>query len=89
MTILQEPGSNNTSLPLRVNLIVTNYNGYPAIEIRRVITDMDLIKQIIYAADSERTILALPTFRDKLKARASLIHCGILYEKDNNCFFSL
>lgn len=89
MTILQEQNSNNASLPLRVNLIITNYNGYPAIEIRRVITDMDIIKQIIYAADSERTILALPTFRDKFKARANLINSGILYEKDGNCFFSL
>lgn len=86
--ILAEQYSNNI-IPMQVSLIVCEYDGKPAIEIRRVIKDVNLIKQILLAANYNRSVLVLPCFRDPLRARAALIEKGIIYEKNNECFFNI
>ena len=63
---------------LDVSVITTSYNNQPAVEIRRVSNDPDMIKQIISCAFHDEAILILPTFRNKLKAISTLIDKGIL-----------
>ena len=64
---------------LDVSVITTSYNNQPAIEIRRVTNNPDLIKQIISCAFHDEAILILPVFRNKIKAISTLIDKGILY----------
>jgi hypothetical protein len=64
---------------LDVSVITTSYNNQPAVEIRRVTNDPELIKQIISCAFHDEAILILPTFRNKIKAISTLLDKGILY----------
>jgi len=64
---------------LDVSVITTSYNNQPAVEIRRVTNNPELIKQIISCAFHDEAILILPTFRNKIKAISTLLDKGILY----------
>jgi hypothetical protein len=66
----------------RVYLNINTKNGLPAIEIRTLTTNPTAIRAIIDAAISEKFIIVLPTFRDKLRALAALSEREII--KYNN-----
>lgn len=68
----------NTPL-CEINLISTEKNGLPCIEIRRVTTDEDIIKTLIHCAFHNRPIIVQPTFKDKIRAMNSLLDKGIIY----------
>ena len=70
---------------LAVNLIITHKRGLPSIEIRRNITDNDLIKGIVYAALNDIPITILPSFSNKILALNALQDKGIIYyDKETN-----
>ena len=73
------------SIPINVK----EKNSLPCIELRKAITDSELIKQIISCAFHERPIIILPVFTDKIRGIVSLIDKGILYRKDNEFYFTI
>ncbi len=72
-----------------ISIIVTEKNSLPCIELRKTITDSELIKNIISCAFHERPIIILPTFNDKLKSIGSLVDKGILYRKNDQFYFTI
>lgn len=59
-------------LNFRVFLVVNTKNKKPALEIRRLTTDTTAIKLILEAALLKRPVVVFPTFRDDLRAIATL-----------------
>jgi hypothetical protein len=76
-------------VPIEQFIVVTQHNGEPAIELRRTIKDKELIKNVIRSAFYNDPVLVLvPSFRNRLKAMASLIEKGIVYKnKEKDSFF--
>lgn len=74
---------------ISVSVIVTQKNDFPAIELRRVTTDFQIIKIVISSAFHQRPILILPQFKDKLQSLNSLVDKGILYRDKEQFFFTL
>jgi len=66
-------------LAFEISVIVTQRNQQPCLELRRVTTDNELIKQIISAAFHQKPLIFLPVFKDKIKSIGSLIDKGIIY----------
>jgi hypothetical protein len=56
----------------RVYLTINTKNGKPALEIRTLTTDTNIIKVILTSAYADLPIIVFPTFRDKLRATATL-----------------
>ncbi len=74
----------NIPIPIRVNVIITQKNSQPCVEIRRATNDQEIIKKIVSAAWKEQPIVVVPTFTNKLKSINTLIDKGIVYiEKDD------
>lgn len=69
----------------RVSINILKRKGKPAIEIRTLATDPKVIKIIVARALANMPITVFPTFRDNLRAVASLIEKGILkYNAEKN-----
>ena len=85
---MPEQGVNQGTLCC-IPIIVTEKNNLPCIELRKAITDSELIKKIINCAFHERPIILMPSFNDKIKSIGSLIEKGILYRKDNQFYFTI
>lgn len=66
-------------IPLEINIIVTQKQNKPCIEFRKNISDIDIIKKIVYAALNEKSLVFLPKFTNKLNSINSLIEKGIIY----------
>lgn len=76
-------------LPFTVGIVVTFKNNKPALEIRRLTTDLDIIKTIVTCAFNNIPILVIPKFKDDLKSLSSLIEKGILYKKEDKFYFTI
>ena len=75
---------------LTIPVRVIYKNNYPAIELRRILTDIDLIKNVVTAAFHEEPLILIPKFTDKLKSLTSLKEKGILYlDKENVYRFTI
>lgn len=74
-------------VPFRINIIVTDRKGYPAIELRRTTSDPELIKNIVSCAYHQRPIIVMPSFSDYLKGMASLKRKGIIHQVENGKFY--
>ena len=73
-----------TELPLRVNLIISHKHNQPCLELRRTVTNLNLIKDILSCAFDGRSIIVVPSFQDRLKSIGSLVEKGILfYDKES------
>lgn len=72
-----------------VSVIVTQKNSKPAIELRSLTTNMELIKLIISAAYHNRPIIIMPKFTNKMESLNSCIQKGILYREGNEYFFTI
>ena len=70
-------------LPLQINLIVIDKHGIPAIELRTMTTNPDLIKELVTSAFHNREIILKPTFTNIIQSTNSLISKGILYRGDD------
>lgn len=75
--------SSLNELPLRVNVIISHRNDKACIELRRVISDPELIKEIIKATLYHKNFIVLPQFFDLAQSISSLVEKGIIYY-DNN-----
>lgn len=74
--------------PLSVYLIITHKNNKPVLEIRKQTNDPKMIKQILSSAFHDKPIVVFPTFRDRIRAIASLCKEGILgLDKEKNKYF--
>lgn len=75
---------NVTIIPFEVSLIVTHKNGLPAVELRRITTEPEIVKQIISAAFHGQTIILKPVFKDTLRSVSALAEKGIIYKDLND-----
>jgi hypothetical protein len=70
---------------LPVNLVITHKRGLPAIEIRRTISDINVVKSVIYCALNDIPVTILPSFSNKILALNALQDKGIIYfDKETN-----
>jgi hypothetical protein len=85
-----KPTSEHQTYTTRVNIIMTQTHDKPSIELRRTISDMEDIKEIISCAIHEKPILVYPTFTDKLKSLGILVEKGIVYKdsEDGKYYFT-
>jgi len=89
------PKKETVILPLDVYLIVSQRlignTHKPCIELRRVTTDADIIKNVLSAAFHNKPIIIAPMFRNRTKSMATLIEKGIIYlnNKDNKYYFNI
>lgn len=72
-----------------VNLIITEKNGKPCLEIRKKYQDTEIIKTILTCAFHSVPIILQPKFTDTVKATNTLIQKGIIYREDDNYYFTL
>lgn len=76
-------------LPLDINLVITQRNGKPSLELRKVTTDEEIIKQIISCAFHGKAAILRPTFKDPIRAIATLTEKGIIYKEQENYYFTI
>lgn len=76
-------------VPFDVNLIISHRNNKPCLEIRRVTTNLEVIKNIISCAFHDRPIIVYPMFTNRIKAIGMLMEKGILYKEGDEYFFSI
>lgn len=77
-----------TPLPYEIYLIASHKNRMPCIEIRRNISDPQMIKYILQAALDNKTIVFKPTFTRPMSALAKLQELGIIYREGDQFFFN-
>jgi len=59
----------NNEIPIiTVPVAICDKNGKPAVEIRKSVTDTDIIRYILTAAYRDQPIIVMPNFRDKLQS---------------------
>ncbi len=78
----------NTSL-LDISVIVTTKNNKPAIELRRLTQDLDIIKKLVSCAYHNQPIILMPHFTDNTQSVASLVEKGILFYENGQYFFTI
>lgn len=74
-----------------LNLIITQKNDAPCLELRKVITDYEMFKRIVSAAFHHELIMIQPTFSNELQSLGKLVEKGLLYynEKEKKYYFVL
>ena len=75
-------------MPYEIYLIATHKNGLPCIELRRSISDQDMIKAIIDAALNNKTLVFKPVFTRPMSALAKLKELGVIYREGDSFFFT-
>lgn len=65
--------------PFKIKLICTEKNGKPAIEVRRLTTNMEIIKTLVWCAINEQPVTFIPCFTDKIKSLATLQQKGVIF----------
>jgi hypothetical protein len=81
--------NNKILIPLQINVIITEKHGLPAVELRMMTTNMELIKEIITSTFHSREIILRPVFTDVIKSTNSLIQKGIIYRgTDGKLYFN-
>jgi hypothetical protein len=66
--------------PIRV--IITIRNNKPCIELRKVITDLELIKDVTTSILEQKPIILQPTVLNRVKYIGRLKELGIIYEEN-------
>lgn len=72
-----------------VSIIVTQKNSKPAIELRALTTDPQIIKGLVSCAYHDVPIIIMPKFYDLTKTLASLIDKGILYKEGEQYYYTI
>lgn len=72
-----------------VSVIVTEKKGKPAVELRSLTTDLDLIKILIGAAYHSKPVIIMPKFTNVMQSLNSCIEKGILFREDDKYFFTI
>jgi hypothetical protein len=81
--------NNKQNLPIPINIVVTTKDSCPALELRKTICDIDLIKLIISCAYHDRPVILQPSFNNKINAISALIEKGIVYREGDEFFFTI
>lgn len=76
------------TVPIPMSVIVSKNNGRPMIELRKTITDLDLIKLVISCGYKEKGLVFVPTFSSRLRSINSLIEKGFIYHEDGKYYFT-
>lgn len=76
----------STDKALTLNLIIIKKNNKPAIELRKIILDPDLIKVIIDNAYKDLPIIVYPILKNKITAINTLIEKKIIKRLDDNSY---
>lgn len=86
---MDKPADQN--LPYQVSVVITKKRSRPAIELRSLTTDKEIIKTLVYCAIYGKPVIVLPVFKDKLRSVASLAEKGVLYldNKTGEYYFNI
>jgi len=76
-------------IPIEISCIVTQRNDLPCIELRKVTTNIDLIKLLISCAFHGKPIMIIPKFQDKMRSLGSLCEKGLIYREQNQYYFTI
>jgi archaellin len=76
-----------TTIPT-INIALTTHRGKPAIELRKVITDLTAIKEIISSAYKDTQIIIQPNFTNKALSINKLIDIGLIYKENGEYFYN-
>jgi len=76
----------NNEIPIvTIPVTISNKNGKPCVELRKVLTDVSLLKYILTCAYREQPMIIMPNFRDKLHSLNTMQKNGLVeysYEDD-------
>lgn len=78
----------NSSL-WEVSVIITEKNSKPAVELRSMTTDLNLIKTLVSAAYYGRPVIIMPKFTSTMQSLSTCLEKGILYKEGNDYFFTI
>ena len=73
------------SLPVRIS----EKDGKPCIDLRRVTTDTELLSFILKAAFNNQPVVFLPEFRDRMQSISSAIEKGLIARGDDGGYYLL
>ena len=86
---MQNLNKEELSKLMGVSVLVHNKDGKPAVELRSMTLDPDLIKLLISCAYYGRPIIIMPKFTDTIQSLNSCIEKGILVKQENQYFFTI
>lgn len=72
----QEELTNNH---LEVNLIVSDKNGSPVIELRKCTNNTEIIKTLVSCAYRNEPVIIYPKFNNKIQSINTLLQKGVIY----------
>ena len=75
-------------IPLPVYLHIKTLNNDLALELRKIITDRAIIKDIVTCGLNDTPIVIQPFFSDKLKGISSMIEKGLLHKEGEEYVFT-
>lgn len=76
------------NIPLQCSVVVTQINGVPALELRRKITNLEVLKNVVWCALHETPIVVIPKFNNRIQSVASLMDKGVVhYDKELGQYF--
>ena len=79
---------NNYHIHSDINIIVSDENGKPIIELRKKTNDSELIKKVIMAAFLQKPLIIQPTFTNRIKSINTLMNKGIIYNDNGKLYFT-
>lgn len=71
-----------------IKVIITKKDGYPMVELRKSIKDLEAIRFIISCAFRGVPVVILPEFTDKMQSINSMIEKGIIYKEGEEYRFN-
>lgn len=76
---------------LDINVLTMMKNNQPAVELRRLVLDTEVMKKLLKCAYYNVPIILRPRFTDKTKSLSHAVQIGILYidEADGNYKFNI
>lgn len=74
-------------IPFQVYLNVTQKNDLPALQIRKVTTDPEIIKKLVTAAYYKQPVIVYPVFNNDIISISALLDKGILYRDASGKLF--
>lgn len=81
-------GHTQTINLFEVSLLIQEKGGKPAVELRSITTNTEIIKQIVSCAYHNRPILIMPKFTNTMQSLNSCIEKGILYVDNGQFYFT-
>jgi hypothetical protein len=73
--------------PINISVVITQKEGKPCIELRRAITETELLKLVVSCAFWGQPLVMIPKFNNSIKCMSSLVDKGVLYRKGDSYHF--